>query len=76
MSHLWGDPRVLALDTAPEIGTRDISSSLTTLFRPAPLHPFSTRCRLADAALTPFQNLTARYWAPRLATPLAQADLF
>lgn len=75
LSRLIGDRRLSALDAAPETGTRDISSSLTALFGYAPLHPFSTRCRLTDAALTPLQGLTARYWAPRLAAPLAQADL-
>lgn len=75
LSALLGDRRLAALERIPEPGTRIISPNLSAIYGLSPLHPFSTRMGLLDAALRPLHGLFPAYWARALRRPLAAADL-
>jgi len=75
VSRLRGDRRFKSLFQRPTPGLDQIDASLTSVFRYAPIHPFSLRNHPLDALVRPIHYLFETYWRRHLRAPLANADL-
>jgi 2-beta-glucuronyltransferase len=75
ISRLIRDRRFQSVDQIPKVGLTALDDSLTALFHYAPIHPFSLRVQRLDTLLRPLHQAFVRYWAPRIASHLAAADL-
>lgn len=75
ISRLRGDRRFKSLYTPPKPGTQVIDETLTTVFRYAPIHPFSLRSAPLDRLVRPLHRAFETYWRPHLQAPLREADL-
>ncbi|MEM6897251.1 MAG: hypothetical protein AAF576_07700 [Pseudomonadota bacterium] len=75
LSKLLGDRRLKTLDHPPRTGRRELSPTLTEVFGWSPYHPVTWPSRALTHSAEALNPLFERYWEPRLAEPLAMADL-
>ncbi|WP_108838552.1 hypothetical protein [Tateyamaria sp. Alg231-49] len=75
LSRLKGDKRLAALGYMPTQGTTQISPTLTAFYGLSPWHPVNWQNSVLNQATEPLNRLYTAYWAQKLRTPLAEADV-
>lgn len=75
LSWLKGDKRLTSLGYRPKPGTTRLSPTLDAVYGLSPWHPFKCQNQTLNRLSEQLTALFTRYWARRLRTPLADANL-